>query len=180
MENGDSEAFRHFAEDAAATHANSTNGDAVCRVLKTCLLLPPSGDLMSRLQPLGETTERWAASLGGDQKAGWAAIPCSLWRYRQGDYVRAIQAARPAADRSEPSSAVHPTVKAIMAMAEWRNGDEKGARLHLAQARDSVDQRFEQPLAGGDGTRGYWYDWLFARIVVREAKVLIGDGEPER
>jgi serine/threonine protein kinase len=179
VENGDREAFRRFAEDAAATHASSTNGDAVCRVLKTCLLLPPSGDLMSRLQPLGETTERWAASLG-DRKTGWAAIPCGLWRYRQGDYVRAIEVARPEADQTAPSSAIHPTVKAIMAMSEWRNGDEKDARLHLAQARDAIDQRFARPLGDGDGSRGYWYDWLFARIMVREATVLIGNGQPER
>lgn len=174
VENGDSEAFRRFAEDAAATHASSTNGDAVCRVLKTCLLLPPNGDLMGRLQPLGETTERWVATLS-DQKFGWAAISCSLWRYRQGDYVRAIEAARPAADRSPPSGALQPTVKAIMAMSEWRDGDEKEARLHLAQASDAVGTRFAQPLAGGDGTRGYWYDWLFARILVREATMLIGE-----
>ena len=179
VESGDTEAFRRFSEDAAATHASSTNGEAVSRVLKTCLLLPPNADLESRLQPLGETTERWFATLG-DEKTGWAAIPCSLWRYRQGNYVRAIEAARAAAYRSPPSGALHPTVKSIMAMSEWRNGDEKEARLHLAQARDAVDQRFAQPLGDGDSGRGYWYDWLFARIMVREATVLIGDGEPER
>ena len=66
-----------------------------------------------------------------------------------------------------------------VAMAEWRTGDEKEARLHLAQARDAVDRRFVQPMSGGDGGRGFWYDWLFARIMVREATMLMGDPEPE-
>ena len=179
VESGDSEGFRRFAEDAIATHADSANADAVSRVLKTCLLLPPGGDLMGRLQPFGEATEKWVPTLS-HLKSGWAVIPLSLWRYRQGDFAGAIEAARPESDRSSPSSALHPTVKAIMAMAEWRTGDEKEARLHLAQARDAIKQRFEHPLTGGDGGRGYWYDWLFARIIVREATMLMGDPEPER
>ena len=179
VESGDTEAFRKFSVDAIATQASLSNGDAVSRVLKTCLLLPANGDQMSRLQPLGDTTERWFATLKGD-KSGWAALPCSLWRYRQGDYPGAIEAARPAADGSTPAGALHPTVKAILAMAEWRTGDEKEARLHLAQARDAVDRRFVQPMSGGDGGRGFWYDWLFARIMVREATMLMGDPEPER
>ena len=179
VESGDTEAFRKFSVDAIATQASLSNGDAVSRVLKTCLLLPANGDQMSRLQPLGDTTERWFATLKGD-KSGWAALPCSLWRYRQGDYPGAIETARPAADGSTPAGALHPTVKAILAMAEWRTGDEKEARLHLAQARDAVDRRFVQPMSGGDGGRGFWYDWLFARIMVREATMLMGDPEPER
>ena len=179
VESGDTEAFRKFSVDAIATQASLSNGDAVSRVLKTCLLLPANGDQMSRLQPLGDTTERWFATLKGD-KSGWATLPCSLWRYRQGDYPGAIEAARPAADGSTPAGALHPTVKAIMAMAEWRTGDEKEARLHLAQARDAVDRRFVQPMSGGDGGRGFGYDCLFARILVREARWLMVYSERER
>jgi hypothetical protein len=46
----------------------------------------------------------------------------------------------------------------------------------LAEVRDAVDRHFAVPMSVGETNRGVWYDWLFARIMMREATMLIGEG----
>ena len=39
-----------------------------------------------------------------------------------------------------------------------------------------IETRFQHPLDHGNAETGMWYDWVFARILLREAEALIGDG----
>jgi hypothetical protein len=45
----------------------------------------------------------------------------------------------------------------------------------LARVRELVDRHFAEPMTAGDGNSGLWYDWLFARIMLREATMVIGE-----
>jgi len=173
VESGDTTLYRRFCEEAIVAYTSSTNGDAVSRVLKTCLLLPPDADLFVRLQPLGEASEKWHASLRPVDKHGWGLIPISLWHFRRGDYDRVVELV---ADKPPGTDAQPPTVQAILAMALWNRGDAEAARKLLAEARNPVARHFAVPMAVGESNRGRWYDWLFARIMVREATMLIGEG----
>jgi hypothetical protein len=175
VENRDGALYRRFCKDAIAAHTSSTNGDAVSRVLKTCLLLPPDAELYSLLQPLGATSEAWYASLSANDKMTWVLIPVSLWRFRKGEYTTLIEDARPVANRPQGTNAFVPTVQAILAMALWNQGEPDEARALLGQVRGAVDQQFSTPMTLGDTRRGLWYDWLFARIMMREATMLIGE-----
>jgi hypothetical protein len=38
-----------------------------------------------------------------------------------------------------------------------------------------VDAEFAKGLEMGNGATGFWYDWLFARILLREADALFAD-----
>ncbi len=172
-ETRDVAAYREFCRDVVTTHASSTNGDAVGRVLKSCLLLPPDDAFLADLEPLGKTMEAWFADLPDGAKVQWAAIPASLWRYRSGDAVGALEVARSAAERTPSIVALEPTARAIHAMAAWRLADATTARDQLAKARESVDRHFATPMTTGDHSRGAWYDWVFARIMVREATLLL-------
>ena len=58
-------------------------------------------------------------------------------------------------------------------MACHQLGEVEMARSELAQGRDLVTAQFLQGLGGGSGSDGFWYDWLFARILLREAETLI-------
>ena len=170
---GDIAAYRRFCEVAIGIQSDPANGDANARVLKTCLLFPPDESLKTRLQPIAAATENWYAAFPPNQASGWAAIPSGLWRYRSGDYAGAIACAGPAADKTQPDSALYPTARLIHAMASFRSGDETGARQQLDLARDKLPADFKILQAPGDGVLGYWYDWLFARILMREAVALI-------
>jgi serine/threonine protein kinase len=175
VENGDAVMYRRFCEEAINAHASSDNGDAVCRVLKTCLLMPPDPALWQRLQPLGVTVEKWFATLSPGARATWPVIPACLWRYRGGEYDKVIQIAQPISTLQPGNNAVVPTVQAIFAMTLWQRGEADDARSFLTKARYAVNSHFAVPMAPGDSSRGLWYDWLFARIMVREATQLIGE-----
>ncbi|RYD48871.1 MAG: serine/threonine protein kinase [Verrucomicrobiaceae bacterium] len=175
VENGDAKTYRLFCEEAIVTHAASDNGDAVGRVLKTCLLMPPDPTLWHQLQPLGLTMGNWFGKLGSGERASWAAIPACLWAYRGGEYEKVAEIARPISERNAGNNALVPTVQTIYAMTVWQRGQSAESRRFLTKARDAINQHFSQPMAVGDGSRGQWYDWLFARILLREATILIGE-----
>jgi hypothetical protein len=176
VESRDGALYRRFCEDAIAAQTTSTNGDSVTRVLKTCLLLPPDARLYALLQPLGETSEAWFAKLPAAHKTGWALIPIGLWHFRNGEFSRVLELTRPLAEAPPGTNAMVPTVQAILAMTLWYQGETDEARAVLTRVRAAVDTHFAGPMQVGDGTRGIWYDWLFARILLREATMLIGEG----
>ena len=176
VESRDSALYRKFCGEAIASEASSTNGEVVNRVLKTCLLLPPDSELYALMQPLGETVEKWYATLPARNKTDWALIPIGLWHYRKGEYSRVIELAGPLADSPPGTNAQVPTVQAILAMTLWQQGETDEARALIARVREVVDRHFAVPMRVGERHRGLWYDWVFARIMTREATILIGEG----
>jgi hypothetical protein len=39
-----------------------------------------------------------------------------------------------------------------------------------------IDTKFKNLLDRGSGVQGFWFDWVFAKILLREAKGLIVSG----
>jgi hypothetical protein len=173
MESGEIERYRAFCEGTIVKFADTTNGDAAGRILKTCLLLPAEGDLMNRMQPLGEAAEKYYAVTDPKLFLGWAAIPVSLWRYRLGDQARATAWCHRGLNENDKSSALCATLRVILAMSCYRSGQTDEARSQLAQAREIIEDKFQRGLERGDNTMGFWYDWAFARILLQEATAMI-------
>lgn len=168
VETGDFSTYAQFCRAAATRYAREPNGDAVSRILKSCLLRPPNAELMTALQPLAKTVE---GAFAQSASKSWAAIPVSLWHYRCGDYQDAAELALPKEGQSDNSAATA-TGCAILAMALFHEGKVKEARDNVARARKIVDAGFTR-LRIGNGSQGYWYDWVFARILLREAESTI-------
>jgi hypothetical protein len=57
-------------------------------------------------------------------------------------------------------------------------GRIESARSELAQARQTIENRFDKGLQTGDGYQGFWFDWLFGHILVHEAVTLIREPQP--
>jgi hypothetical protein len=55
-------------------------------------------------------------------------------------------------------------------------GQSAEASAALGEGREVIQGEFTNVLDAGDGTRGFWFDWVFARILLREATVLM-DGK---
>jgi hypothetical protein len=51
------------------------------------------------------------------------------------------------------------------------------ARSELAESREIIRGRFAVGLNAGNATYGYWFDWVSARILLREAAALIEERE---
>ncbi len=103
-------------------------------------------------------------------------MPISLWRYRTGDYQGAIELAGKALVGTNASMAHRPVHEVIVAMASHQLGHHATARENLASARAAVERKFATSLVEGTGGPGFWYDWLFARVLVKEATAMIGEG----
>jgi hypothetical protein len=165
VETGDFSTYAQFCRASAARYAGESNGDAASRILKSCLLRPLDVELVSVLQPLAKVAESWSSKYANNP---WGAIPVSLWRYRCGDYRSAAELALPKNGQSDTSAATA-TNCAILAMALFHEGKLEEARGNVTRARKIVDTGFKR-LNVGNGLQGYWYDWVFARILLREAE----------
>ena len=44
----------------------------------------------------------------------------------------------------------------------------------LEKGRQLIEARFAAGLTASDKPYGFWYDWLFARVLLREAEGMIG------
>jgi serine/threonine protein kinase len=169
------EVFRRATVDSFAT---TTNGDAAGRVLKTCLLLPPDANLLRHILPLADAAEKFFRSLGPQQLWTWSAVPVGLWQYRTGNYDKAIESCRRCLNEKDKTSAQSATLRIILAMSVHQTGDVAAARSYLAQAKEAIDAWFKQGIESGDDRDGHWYDWVFARQLLREAQALMaGDSE---
>ena len=175
IESGKREQYTDFCRTTVKLFAATTNGDAAGRILKSCLLLPPDDPLAEQMKPLGAAAENFAASLDPKTTVGWATIPAALWRYRTGDYRKAAEWCRRdlEANENNTASALYATERVILAMSCFRTGQTNEARLQLSRVHDQIEKKFNEDLARGDNGTGFWYDWLFARILLREASGLI-------
>ena len=169
------EAFRRVTVDSFAT---TTNGDAAGRVLKTCLLLPPDANLLQRMQPLGDAADKFFRSLGSRQLWTWSAVPVGLWQYRLGNNDKAIESCRRCLSENDKTTAQNATLRIILAMAVHQNGAAMVARAQLTPAKEAIDARVKKGIESGDDSNGHWYDWIFARILLREATALIENPSP--
>ena len=187
-ENGDREANEHFWE-LAATNFAATPIDSV---LITCLLLPLNQHQIVELEPMAEYFEKacLAANFATNSATNsatnpatnpatnqfrvtqWTFMPVGLWKYRCGDYSAAIYWCDFGLARSSSSSACKADLYFIRAMADYQLGHLDEACAELTLGRPAVESKFQDALVHGRAD-GYWFDWVYARALMREATALI-------
>ena len=163
--------YETFRRDHAERFAEVDNGDAVARVLKLCLLRPADAPLQQRLHPLGERVERWFSTLPNNA-SGWATLPVALWRYRQGDIPGTRQAAALGYNERLHTSALTASKRVLLALCALREGRPDTAAPLLATAQAAIAAKFTSGLSEGNNSDGYWYDWVFAKLLLNEADAL--------
>ena len=173
VESKEFDRYKQFCRVMNESFMTTTNGDAAGRILKTCLLLPPEEKLMARLQPLGEQAEKFLVSQSHGSFYGWATIPSGLWRYRLGDFGQAAEWCRRAVDEKDKTTSQAAMLRVILAMSCHRQGLADEAGSQLAKAREVIEANFKYGLEHGNTGQGMWYDWVFARILLREATAMI-------
>ena len=176
MESREYAPYQKFCGATVDVFGTTTNGDAAGRILKTCLLLPPGERLMERLQPMGEQAENFYVFQVPKPFLGWATIPSGLWRYRLGDFGQAAEWCRRGLDEKDTTTAQTAAIRVILAMSCHQQGKADEAGSQLAKAREAIEAQFKNGLENGNAGQGMWYDWVFARILLREAEALIGTG----
>jgi hypothetical protein len=105
--------------------------------------------------------------------AAWRCISLAIMAYRQGYTPTAIAWCKKCLSCPDQNPSRMATAHIIQAMSCYQLHEVDEARSELAQGRKLVEAEFAGGLEAGNGAAGFWYDWLFARILLREAVSLI-------
>jgi len=185
VELGDTSGYDHFHQEAIARFADTTNPVAAERAVKVSLLLPADKKTMDALAPLAEVAAKAFASVANDDtnaevvfQAAWGSISVALMEYRRGNYAGAGEWCRRCLAYPGYNPPRIATAKIILAMSCHRLGQAPEAVSELDQGRESVQGKFYDALDAGSAAHGFWFDWIFARILLREATTLIEPTPP--
>jgi len=179
IERGDQEGYEHFRRAAIAQFGNATNPIFAERTLKICLLLPADQKIMKSLEPLSEiSVNSMLVQNTNDFMEAWRCISVGLMAYRQGYTPTAIRWCKRCLSYADQNPNRAATAHIIQAMANYQLNEVDKARSELNIGRKMVEEQFSNGLQEGNGASGFWYDSLFARILLREADVLIDKAVP--
>ena len=176
IERGDTPGYERFRQAAIRRFKGTTDPIFAERTLKISLLLPANDQLMKDLEPYSELA---SDSIQGQRKpndimAAWRCISVSLMAYRQGYTPTAVAWSKRCLAYPDLNPPRMATAHIIQAMALWQLKEADSARTQLALGTGLVAAEFAGEMTEGNGSAGFWYDWLFARILLREADALIG------
>jgi len=177
LESGDIPAYERFRRDAIARFTETTFPFAD-RIVKISLLTPPSKEMIASLQPLAEATRRslqLADAAGDDFQAAWRTVSLALLAYRSENYAEAITRCQHCLAYPEYNASRTATARIILALAYGKQGRGPESRAELQGGREILENKRHAPLDRGTPVQGFWFDWVFARILLKEATVLIGE-----
>jgi eukaryotic-like serine/threonine-protein kinase len=179
IERGNMQGYEYFRRAAIARYTGITDPIFAERTLKISLLLPADNLLIRSLEPLSEISANSMENAGQDQiMEAWRCVSLALMAYRQNYTPTAKAWSRRCLAYAEPNPARISTAHIIQAMACYQLNEMDEARSELEAGRALVEAQFSQGLQVGGGREGFWYDWLFARILLREAEGLIEKPAP--
>ena len=185
VELGDKDGYDRFRQEAIARFAGTTNPVAAERTVKVSLLLPANQKTMEALAPLAEVAAKTFASVAKDDtnaeavfQAAWGSISVALMEYRRGNYAEAEEWCRRCLAYPGDNPPRVATARVILAMSCHQLGQTEEAASELAQGRESIQGKFNDGLDPGSAAHGFWFDWVFARILLREATTLIEPRPP--
>ena len=175
---GNLDGYDRFRHGAIARVTGTLDPVIAERTIKVSLLLPADREVMDSLSPLAAVAEnslpRNGPSGGGDVfLEAWRCVSLALMEYRRGHNARAADWCRRCLAYPQRNPARTATTQVILAMACFQLHPDDEARALLAQGGETIDAKFQKGLDMGSTPNGYWSDWLFARILLREARTLI-------
>jgi serine/threonine protein kinase len=178
LEAGDIEGYRRFRDDAVA-HFARVNSPFSDRIVKISVLGPTDSAALAVLAPMAADTARGfedATKAGDVFQAAWRALALALLEYRKRNHAAAIEWAQRSLASSDQNASRAVAADAILAMARAQLGEPAQARVDLQAARELLENRLKSGMDRGRGTpvQGFWFDYAFARILLREATDVVG------
>jgi len=100
-------------------------------------------------------------------------LPSALLEYRLGNYAKSEEWCRQCLSYPEYNASRTATARVILALDSRHQQQPDRARAELALATDSINRKFADGLNPGTSSQGFWFDWVFARILLQEAATQI-------
>lgn len=101
------------------------------------------------------------------------ALTLALLEYRSGDFHKAADWCQRLLAYPDCDALQNACAQVILALADHRLNPSAETRQQLAQARDMIERKFSNGLETGSKADGFWYDWIFARVLLAEADAII-------
>jgi len=96
-----------------------------------------------------------------------AALTQALLEIRHGEGAEAAEWCRRVLAYPECNEAQYSTAHVILAMACRNLGQIDESQRQLSLARDVIEKRLATNLETGSKSEGFWYDWVFAEVLLR-------------
>ena len=175
---GDMTRYAVIRATAMERFAGSSRPVVLEQLLKACLLAPAPPELRTQLHFLAGRLER-AVNEGHEEltnnpsRVAWCGFALALANYREGDFAAADGWARRCLAAAGPNPSRDASTRCLLAMIQFQGGHPEEARASLQLGQSPIDQTFSTNLKIGD-LNSFWFDWINARVIQREAVALIG------
>ncbi|HEY4414943.1 MAG TPA: serine/threonine-protein kinase [Verrucomicrobiae bacterium] len=175
IEMHDDIAYRQFCREAIRQFAGTTDPIIAERTVKNSLLLPADAALLNSLAPLADLAAKSfsfpenAASGNNSWMMPWRCVSLALMEYRRSNFSGAVDWCNRCLTYNNDSPSRLATAYAILALAHHQLHQTENAHAELMQSRELIENKFKSGLTAGDGSEGFWFDWILARILEREA-----------
>jgi serine/threonine protein kinase len=179
IELGDLAGYERF-RTATMSRFAGTSYPVADRIIKINLLLPAEKKMIQELLPQVQAAEKSFSVVEDGAspdvfQAAWRSVSLALFEYRRADYQKAANWCRRCLAYPEHNAPRSATAHVILAMSCWQMNQKDEARSELSQGEKMIEQKFLSGLDRGTGVQGFWFDWVFARILLKEARLLILD-----
>ncbi|MCC6491389.1 MAG: protein kinase [Pirellulales bacterium] len=177
VEVGDTVGYERFREQAIAQFVPEWLLQDSERLVKLSLLLPTDQQSLKQLANLLDAAMK--ADPGTQDTLPWAYITWALLEYRQSEYEKSIEWSRRNLDRGGGpvwgDLSRNATAQVLLGMSLHQLRREDEAESELAKGRKLIETAFKSGLVREDFNGGYWFDWVIARILLREAERMLSD-----
>ncbi|MBN2684161.1 MAG: protein kinase [Pontiellaceae bacterium] len=179
---GDQEDYRKFAWEIINHFGRTQNPIAAEQVIKMCVTFPCDEALLKEVEPLGEilreTVENYRGWTSWDTYIhAWRVWALSLLEYRLGHYDEAIYWSRENLKSRDQTPTRVAMNHIILAGSLHRLGRYGEALAELQTAREIVavglPLGLERVVEIGDNSKGYWFDWVSAYLLLHEAEQFV-------
>ncbi len=180
IEANDAQGFERFREESIGRFIVSA-----CpfpdRIVKISLLQPVNERIIAALSSTAVATAKSVAvadAAGDSFQAAWYSVSLALFEYRKGDFDSSEVWCRRCLGYPEYNAARAATAHVILAMTCRKLDRISEANAELTAGREIIDGKFKAAMDRGNPVQGFWFDWVFARILLREATDLPGPPPP--
>ncbi len=180
IESNEVKGYEDFRQEAVTRFA-ATLCPFADRIVKISLLRPANARTLELMSPLAEATAVFLteADQGGDAfTAAWRSVSLGLLEYRRGDYPKAVEWCQRCLAYPEANAPRRATAHVILAMSHHQLGQAEEARSALLAGREIIESKSKSHTDRGTPVQGFWFDWDFALILLREATALIEPPAP--
>jgi len=178
-EAGDLDQYRQLRGLILTNFSTRLNSSSSGSFLISCIYLPLDKPEIEALSPFAESVKTQFLSLSKGKQNEWTFMPLGLWSYRCGDFGAAILWCQRALAQGNNFPACEASVRSILAMSYAHAGQNERACDELGHSRQLIDAKFKGPLDHGRSGAGFWFDWYYARHLLKEADTSVNcDASP--